>query len=510
MQLQNLEAVTISQHDEPIEAVGKLPEEMVHQICSLTNSSTLFNVCLASRRLNRIATPVLYRSLDRTYPCPSSEKEGCPITQCLETLRHRPELRSCIKTIRHTVEGVWGHQSCDHPGPALMQEFAMLLGLDQLVFAKPPGWVKEDRFVTLLALLAPNLEHLELRRARSMWGWEAGSVSLLLEQLSRSALGIGTIHKFDKLRFLHVEAGSAFCIPNQHAFPLVLLPRLEYLTLGGWGHIENPDPDDLDDEDLGGGSNVIDPNDSDMFGQPWKWPVRTSPISELSLRYPKTSSEAACNMILACKALTGFSCDRFCQFPKVGNREVYTHITSALHEHRHTLRELTINETWSAISERSQGRISDLSDMTVLKHLRVPWGLICIPGQGSLCSLLPRSIESLAVEFTAPKAMGRYIEGLPASLEELVNSLEELHMIADTQFPDLGRIHVLWYESRWATHSLPLMANLRSLFEHTSVSFDITIAFVESTYSFDSYCKYHTLTSRQKLPILPIRRPLKT
>lgn len=481
----------VNQHSEATGRLENLPDEMIHHIVTFAESSTLFKLCLTNRRLNRIAMPVLYQNLHITYPCPSSTWEDCPNLRCLGTLRDRPELRSCIKTILHTVSGVWGHQSCDHPGPVLMRHFAELLGLDHQVFTEIPGWVREDRFVTLLAFLSPNLEFLASRRARSTWGWEPYTNSVLLEQISRSAVGISTIHRFDKLRFLHVEAGSAFCIPNQHAFPLVLLPRLEHLTLGGWGHVATSDSDgsESDDDDRNGGS-MIDRNDSTVYGQPWKWPVRTSLISELSLRYPKTSSKSACNMILACKALTKFSCDRASEFSRWGNKKIYAHIASALHEHHHTLRDISINEAWSLLYESIHGRIIDLSHMTVLTHLRVPWGLICFPGQKSLCNFLPRSIQTLTIE-VATHTFSNF------GLQDLVSSLEILHPIVDTKLPSLRLVHVLWRESRWATHSLPFMTNARNLFEHTSVRFDITLAFESSTYLSIVILNLRNLTSVQ-------------
>lgn len=114
--------------------------------------------------------------------------------------------------------------------------------------------------LALSAFLAPNLEFLGTRPRTC--SYDSHSESILLEHISRSALGkpVSRVHSFNKLRSLHVEAYGAFYIPNRHVFPFVLLPKLGHLTLGGWGAIE----------EAGELYNIVDPNNSDVFETPWK------------------------------------------------------------------------------------------------------------------------------------------------------------------------------------------------------------------------------------------------
>ena len=70
-----------------------LPEELLVQIVShVEQQQGLAGLCRMNRRLNRIATPVLYAQYQTSY--------GSVPSRYLTTIIQRPDLASCVKSLR--------------------------------------------------------------------------------------------------------------------------------------------------------------------------------------------------------------------------------------------------------------------------------------------------------------------------------------------------------------------------------------------------------------------------
>ncbi|KAF2833103.1 hypothetical protein CC86DRAFT_5022 [Ophiobolus disseminans] len=463
--VQNLEDLEDLDDGPRFQTLEKLPDELLLHILDSTGSLesptlSFSAICLVSRRFNRVATPFLYATMEREFPCAEVE-ENCSLARYLRTLQARPKFRLLTRTLLQTLPSKERVCTCDVHGRSLMRDLADELDLSGQSFVRERSARMEDYLMSLCAFLAPNLERLETRLTDAIW--DTKQEGLLLEYISQSALGIpvGNVHSFDKLRFLHVEPGGTFTVPNRHALPLVLLPKLKHLALGDWGSVDDYD------ENTGEYTGMIDLNDSEVFGRPWTWPMRSSPISELSLLSPRTTPQLACQMIIACKTLKKFKCTTTWRFVRPGDGKWYTHITSALHAHCDTLQELHIREDFTGIRECNQGRVHSLARMVSLTHLRIPWGLLYSHGRGTLCSTLPRSLEYLVIELGSP------------GIEQLMASLEELHREMDTYFPVLKHVHVLWALWMFSTPFVPHITKAKYLFEHSSVRFDATIVFTD-------------------------------
>jgi hypothetical protein len=462
--------------------MDRLPDELLLHMLQFIQqlgpphhlSQTLANVCLVSRKFHRVATPVLYETLMQVAPNTPCVTKRSVFYRCLKTLHTRAEFRLHIKSLSNVPHEIISDEiapgagtkqdksvsllPCDNTDPeALIMAVAKNLGISETkaIFARHNAG--EDVCFILCALLAPNLEQIKtLIRGRAT---EGTPPTLLLEYLGRSAIGmpVGQVHNFDKLRYLHFEPSFTLAFPVTHAFPLVLLPRLNHLALGAWGAVTR---------NLG---YVIDPNDSVVFGRSWTWPLRTSRISELSLWNLFTTPQIVCRMIQACQSLTRFVCIAIDPISVAGRHDLwwYNHIALALQDHRNTLREIEIGEDFSPISfPHTSGRLHSLQNMASLARLRVPWQILLGHDDSvTFAAALPRSIEELTIElFDIPHGID--LEAALAKLHEDCNS---------GSLPVLKRVHLLWRLMSTPIDFAFDVARLRSLYATGHVCFDLTI-----------------------------------
>lgn len=159
----------------------------------------------------------------------------------------------------------------------------------------------EDVWLMLCALLAPNLEHVRTsvrKQSSPIVSSPQSSSILLLLYIGESALGtpIGDVHTFDNLRTIHVDSGIETSFTIADACSLLLLPRLNRLSLVGWGAL-------YEDQEY-----ICDQDSSTFYGKPWVWPVRSSNVTEVSFEFPFADVRRMCRMIRACKGLVKFEC----------------------------------------------------------------------------------------------------------------------------------------------------------------------------------------------------------
>ena len=386
-------------------SLSRLPEELLHQIFAsidppmesyssvsqYARTHNLSRVCLVSKQFRRIATPMLYMSIERGL-------QDADFARLLVTLTEEPGLNQYVKCIRQKPQARTSYDAAQADLPAGNNGLAyratpVLSAATKLGMPYVQGLVtrwlhQEDILLTLCAFQAPNLEYLIVNPAAPKPGLPFESI--LLQGISRSALGcpFGTVHPFKHLRVLHLDFSAYTYFPASNALPLLLLPSLEDLTLGAWGKL----PLGRDKEDA----------QHAPFGQDWTWPRRKSPIKKLSLLYPRVDPNTASKMILACKSLVRFETTNH-NTPTGGRNGWYGLISSALLEHAGSLEELSIGERSSEMSEvRYHGRLWCARSLINLRYLRVPYHVLV--GRGSIkdfCSLVPTSLRHLIV--TLPK-----------------------------------------------------------------------------------------------------------
>jgi hypothetical protein len=425
------------------------------------------HVCLVNRKLNDIATPILYRNIARELPYYGIEHGRSIFYRCLSTLQTRPQHRSYIKSL----------QDIPQPGAASQEKSSLavkasaipayhgtvpdsLIGTlaDELELNSEGLRTRhaqgEDLWLTLCALLAPNVEEIKtLLRGRHAL---QNPVNLLLEHIAKAAIGqpIGEVHTFSKLHTLHLETVYPLRLPVKYTFPLLLLPKLEHLILGSWGGTYN------------GETYIYDPNDTTVFSQPWTWPLRSSPITSLSFRSPLAKGSIVCNMIRACTSLLKFECTNIASISVEGCEDWYSPIAEALQDHRHTLREIKIGEEFNPILLPSVfGWLHSLQHMSSLTTLRIPWRILMgFDGSVTLHGALPQSIEEVTIE----------LYDIPD--ENLEKAFTQLHEeCAIGKFPQLKRVHLLWrLETMPLTFSFDV-EKVRNVYATGHVCFDITV-----------------------------------
>jgi hypothetical protein len=299
----------------------------------LDRSRDLYSLCLVCQTFNQIATPLLYESIERTGNMTTLAYRQLP-----QVLLRKPKLRQYIKSIRLKlgddveVGEPMLHEDTDSNGsneeteesyedyheedpivdivPAEVQErYTWLSDIvehlsTELGLPFAPALLRnairgDDIPITMCVFLAPNLERLWYRVP--ITHMETNTPCPLLAGIACSAFGtpLGEIHRFEKIRVLHIDLyrSGAYQSPVSCALPLLLLPSLVDLTLGGWGT----------DVRLPGRLALIpDDVDSDFLGKRWTWPVRSSSITKLSLLRPNVNSTMVAKMLLACRALSRF------------------------------------------------------------------------------------------------------------------------------------------------------------------------------------------------------------
>ncbi|KAJ8105019.1 hypothetical protein OPT61_g10434 [Boeremia exigua] len=140
-----------------------LPEELLAQIVSYVEQQHgLAGLCRMNRRLNRIATPVLYEQYRSSY--------GSIPSRYLSTLLQRPDLADHVKSLRwdystlakHRIS-VFDSNDIQHALRALAYPISTIASTCAAAIENSQGNGElTDAFLTTALLLAPNLRHVEV------------------------------------------------------------------------------------------------------------------------------------------------------------------------------------------------------------------------------------------------------------------------------------------------------------------------------------------------------------
>ncbi|KAH8900571.1 hypothetical protein GQ53DRAFT_675318 [Thozetella sp. PMI_491] len=201
-----------------------LPEEIIENICwcltgpyTWTNypgdrTNPLANLCLTSKTLNRIATPVLYSDFD-------SQNELKRIACFLNTICDRPELGEHIQSVScHLIWGTW--HSLSRSWKEKFEATAARLGgsLDG-------EWDEETPFQTMTQLIlahTPNLRTFDFQTDEVYVGNRVGAFTLLKQLSAQSSSRVSLPHlrqfsySHDKIRDMSLDyfAGLFAVAPN--------------------------------------------------------------------------------------------------------------------------------------------------------------------------------------------------------------------------------------------------------------------------------------------------------
>jgi len=385
--------------------MDSLPDELLVTICediaspvtSFTSpmvhdaSRDLAALCATNHRLKRIATPLLYHSIDCRM-----ENRDTHLVDFLRTLQEAPDLRRHIKSIRHRPhigssykDKIYQDGSVDQRGGNWIRRMILSTAKElQLPQANTiyHDWMKGDDIpLALAALQTPELEQLGARYPYNTTN--SREAPFLLEALVRAALGkpLGATHGFEKLRVLYLEFWDSSEWPIATIAPLVLLPSLQDLSLTRW---TSPYYDDL----------THYPNNY-VFGLPPVWPVISCNLTRLALHRPRASSAVIAGLINTCKTLTSFECTS--PITREGG-DWFANISAALSKHSDTLEHLGIGLSNTSQTHRMYYSLYNVRPSAALHRLssiRLP--LFTTASHSDYMSMetnIPTSVENLHLD----------------------------------------------------------------------------------------------------------------
>jgi hypothetical protein len=289
----------------------------------------------------------------------------------------------------------------------------------------------EDVLLTPCLLSAHNLERLWIRFPRSQL--DETHRSFLLNSLAYNAQHGG----FAKLKVLHLDIHrNDLEWPVSNALPFFLLPNLTDLTLGNCGKAV-----------ARGLWTLPDQMYSTFIGKPWTWPVRTSPITRLSLLSPRFSGSIAAEMLRACRAITEFEVVLPYEMSPY-DITFYEDVGMALVEHTDTLTRLSLGDQsaiidgypWGSPDKFRTGPL--LTSLTFLRaHMYILFGYDTPPWYSmkrtqTLSNALPPTIEELWLDLPC--------RAWNVDMSPYFTGLFEAHK--NGQFPHLKQIYIYWYQ----------------------------------------------------------------
>lgn len=420
---------------------------------SYERSSDLARVCLVSRRINQIATPILYRSIEQ-----APGRTPLFFKDVLVALCGNPTLKQHVKAIKQ--RGSYRFISWTaHVSPP---EWAMPLsdGMDLLhpdeIYSRLASG--EDPFITLLALQSPNLEQLcvDFPKHRFDGG---GKLPLLLEKMTAVlAAPLGSPPQFHSLRVLRLDLRFWDHFPINSIYQILLLPQLKDLTLGRWGAVY--------ERDRGASRPDPDHQDSHVLDQPWIWPVRSSPIERLSLLSSRAPAYIIANLVTACKALKRFECGSPARF--TGAEFRYNQVSAAVAAHYGSLEELAIG-TKEYHPPEDYGEFKYCENLKFLKVLRIPYRVLMKHNHASgLLQRLPPDLEFLILDFPRLDRLSFDFDGILLVLREAVSS-GGFSQLKAVEFRLLG-------VGEQAVAAVPDIHKYRSAFQAGGTRLDMAIA----------------------------------
>jgi hypothetical protein len=218
--------------------MARLPEELIHQIFASIDPPievysspprydrmhNLSRVCRVSKQFRRIATPLLYTSVERGL-------HDTNFAKLLVTLAAEPGLCQYIRSIRQKHGAKYDFDATTHlsrfseEGSMSAKVAPIVSSATRLRMPYVQGlitrWLnQEDILLVLCAFHAPNIECLVVNPGAPKPGLPFESI--LLQAISRSALGLpyGKVHSFKRLRVLHLDFSAYTYFPASNALPL--------------------------------------------------------------------------------------------------------------------------------------------------------------------------------------------------------------------------------------------------------------------------------------------------
>lgn len=316
-----------------------LPEELLAQIVShIEQQHGLAGLCRMNRRLNRIATPVLYAQYRTSY--------GSMTSRYLTTLIHRPDLASLVKSLRwdystlakHRIS-VFDSNDLEHTLRAFeypVSTFATRCA-EAIAIARGNGELT-DAFFTTALLHTPNLQEIEI--IDKWYGDDVRSTRRWLDPIRMKVP-----HAFHHLKSASVTMA---CMQFDDVIILMRLPSLRRLQL----------------------CNLVEPEVRAVgLGIP---PQPFSGVDDLSFRSCRLNWKTVAWMMAPCNVLRRFSYVSFnLALLRLSNPSDLQELKHILDRHADKLEYLDIEVDVLVSSGEDHGEIGSFASYPQLKHQRI-------------------------------------------------------------------------------------------------------------------------------------------
>ncbi|KAL3482831.1 hypothetical protein BJX62DRAFT_99236 [Aspergillus germanicus] len=358
-----------------------LPEDIIHHIF-LTHFSgdgdSLARLATLSKRLNRIATPILYShvTLDLDHA-----DESRKVRRFIMSVFSSPYLAQCVRSLELNAMYWVSHQSLSRRRKELVERMMAgnILGrpdrLDMyklitvvrrlpLVDTHKHHWCSElqeldprlDALIALVFVFLPELSRLE-----SNWSSDPTFIWHMLPKTDRKVDSSPSPLILRNLTQLKVKSESP-CGNASEILPFFQMPALTHFFGSNWGPIRRDGWD-------GGGEDEA----GDLEGD---GAIQESPIIHLELRHCSIDLYSLQTFVKRCRSVRTFIFHRDWD-PRVHVRLPASSILKALHPLRNTLENITLSFE-SGIYIHHEGEIHplDFSQFSALTHLYVAVGYI--------------------------------------------------------------------------------------------------------------------------------------
>ena len=316
-----------------------LPEELIaHIVSHVEQQHELAGLCRMNRRLNRIATPVLYAQYQTSY--------GSIPSRYLSTLLQRPDLASRVKSLRwdystlatHRIS-VFDSNDIQHSLRAFeypVSTFAARCA-EAIECSRGNGEITDALFATAL-LYTPNLEEIEI--IDKWYGDDVRSTRRWLDPIRMKVP-----HPFHHLKSASVTMA---CMQFDDVIILMRLPSLRRLQL----------------------CNLVEPEVRAIgLGIP---PQPFSNVDDLSFRSCRLNWKTVAWMMAPCKVLRRFGYVSFnLALLRLSTPSDLQDLKRTLDRHTESLEYLDVEVDVLVLSGQDHGEIGSFAAYTQLKHQRV-------------------------------------------------------------------------------------------------------------------------------------------
>jgi hypothetical protein len=358
---------------------------------------TLWSLCLTSKRISALSTPILYSSITLGRSTRTKRQELIRLSRLLSTLIQKPQLSRCVTAVTACYDDHWGSYHNKHlrsglylPDTEWSTFFDTLKDKAATIWGHGNNNLLSDWAdnlihcpdvceIALLVALAPSISYLRLSRLRNRELFLLPLLGLL--NAESSGISACNFHGLRKLEWLNLycwidgsqDENRAY---DYHSSSLMQscqrLPMLRRFTLDG---LLLP-------------RSALEPPIRGFFPQ----------LESVSLKLDGLFVGHGIDVVSGCHPLTHFTLERVLNVERSDGLRYESDLRrlpdllTALYPSKETLQYLYLPEVWVSLNKRSgiaMLQVGDFSGFTRLKSLAVPQEILFGASEAATRAMLP-------------------------------------------------------------------------------------------------------------------------